>query len=145
MKEIRWLFIVVALSLLAFSSFAEIARPISRMPMISINVVCLYNGFPTKANVSVEQIVEAENVIPIPGLPSKHAPNGFASFNVRKGLSYKVSAYKAESAGISKILGTPEDSRRITDVNSSVVIGLVLTESGMPGEMERVIERERTK
>lgn len=139
MKQMKWLFIVVALSLLATSALADIAR------LISINVVCLYKGFPTKANVSVAQIVDAENVIPIPGLPPKFTSTGFASFNVRKGLSYKVSAYKAESAGISEILGTPKDNQRITDVNSSVVIGLVLTESGMPGELPRIIERERTR
>ena len=147
MKNLKWLFIVVALSLLASLTYAEISSPVaeisspvSPMPQqISINVVCLYKGFPTKANVSVAQFDNTtRSVIPGTGTPPKYAPNGFASFNVKKGLSYYVLAYKVVSSSDSST--DIKGSQIITDANSSVVIGLELTKRE-PTELEREFER----
>lgn len=84
----------LVLAVLAGVVFAEISRPpVSPMPMTSINVVCLYKNFPVAADVSVIQIDADGNTIHGTGIGIS-TTTGFASFRVRQGLDYRVSANK---------------------------------------------------
>lgn len=117
------------LLILAGAVLAEIVLPTVRLPeYTSINVVCLYNDFPTRARVYVYQIDGAGNFIPGTSV-DKEATNGFASFKVQKNRSYGVRGERIR--GVERRMGGDRAHQTLGNVTSAAVVGLNLVyESG---------------
>jgi hypothetical protein len=112
--------------ILAGAVLAEIVSPAIRVPeYTSINVVCLYNDFPTRSQVYVYQIDGAGNLIPGTSV-DKEATNGFASFRVQKNRNYGVRGERIYGSVAERRIRGYFGRQRLENVTSAAVVGVNL-------------------